>query len=33
MNLTKLLYKAAIYNLKEVKIKSSRGTKEIYSGI
>ena len=32
-NLTKILYKTAIFNLQNVHIKSLRGKKEIYGGI
>ena len=33
INLTKILYKTATFNLKDVNIKSLRDKKEIYGGI
>ena len=33
INLTKILYKTAIFNLQQVNIKSFRDKKEIYGGI
>ena len=33
INLTKILYKTAIFNLQKVNIKSFRDKKEIYGGI
>ena len=33
INLTKILYKTAIFNLQKVNIKSLRDKKEIYGGI
>ena len=33
IDLTKILYKTAIFNLQKINIKSLRGKKEIYGGI